>query len=95
MDKANVHYDHSSSTDLPSFQNLNCVEIIENLATKLKTHKGLYNVFAITTAKVPIVKFKHRKSQIEGDISLYNTLVSYLMFIVKGRPLHSSFWYSA
>lgn len=31
----------------------------------------------ITTAKVPIVKFEHRRSGLEGDISLYNTLVSF------------------
>jgi len=36
----------------------------------------VYNVVAITTAKVPIVKFKHARTQLEGDISLYNTLVS-------------------
>ena len=42
----------------------------------LKKQKTLYNVFPITTAKVPIVKFKHRPLQLEGDISLYNTLVS-------------------
>lgn len=30
----------------------------------------------ITTAKVPIVKFEHKQSGLEGDISLYNTLVS-------------------
>lgn len=57
-------------------QSLNCVEIIETLASKLKRHRGLYNVLAITTAKVPIVKFRHRRTQLEGDISLYNTLVS-------------------
>ena len=26
------------------------------------------------SAKVPIVKFRHKKTMIEGDISLYNTL---------------------
>jgi len=56
---------------------LNNVEIIETLANTLKKHKGIvYNVLAITTAKVPIVKFKHARTQLEGDISLYNTLVS-------------------
>jgi len=58
-------------------QGLNNVEIIETLASTLKKHKGVvYNVVAITTAKVPIVKFKHARTQLEGDISLYNTLVS-------------------
>lgn len=37
---------------------------------------GLRNILPITTAKVPIVKFEHRQSGLEGDISLYNTLVS-------------------
>jgi len=51
--------------------------IIETLASTLKKHKHMvYNVLAITTAKVPIVKFKHARTQLEGDISLYNTLVS-------------------
>lgn len=56
-------------------QNLDYVDCIEKITKKLKTHKGLYNVFPITTAKVPIIKFKHRRSQLEGDISLYNLLV--------------------
>ncbi len=51
------------------------IEVIEDLAKKLKKHKDLYNVIPITSAKVPIVKFKHRYYQVEGDISLYNTLV--------------------
>lgn len=38
---------------------------------------GLRNILPITTAKVPIVKFEHRRSGLEGDISLYNTLVSF------------------
>ena len=50
--------------------------MIEALSKKLKTHKSFYNVFPITTAKVPIVKFTHRSTRLEGDISLYNTLVS-------------------
>ena len=53
------------------------MEIIETLASTLKKHRGVvYNVLPITTAKVPIVKFKHVRTQLEGDISLYNTLVS-------------------
>jgi terminal uridylyltransferase len=54
---------------------MNCVEIIETLAKSLKKHRAVYNVVPITTAKVPIVKFKHARSHLEGDISLYNTLV--------------------
>ncbi|XP_068167780.1 terminal uridylyltransferase 7 [Antennarius striatus] len=51
-----------------------CICIIENLARMLKKHQGVRNVLPITTAKVPIVKFYHLSTGLEGDISLYNTL---------------------
>ncbi|XP_013381617.1 terminal uridylyltransferase 4-like, partial [Lingula anatina] len=76
-------FQHSDLDICMSFVNhktaegINCVEIIEDLAKILKKHRGVYNVIAITTAKVPIVKFKHRKSQLEADISLYNTLAQH------------------
>ncbi|XP_056893412.1 terminal uridylyltransferase 4 [Takifugu flavidus] len=56
---------------------LNCKEIIEGLAKVLKKHTGLRNILPITTAKVPIVKFEHKQSGLEGDISLYNTLAQH------------------
>uniref|UniRef100_A0A3Q2WZQ2 CCHC-type domain-containing protein n=1 Tax=Haplochromis burtoni TaxID=8153 RepID=A0A3Q2WZQ2_HAPBU len=46
----------------------------ESLARSLKKHPGLRNILPITTAKVPIVKFYHVRTGLEGDISLYNTL---------------------
>ncbi|XP_027883781.1 terminal uridylyltransferase 4 [Xiphophorus couchianus] len=58
-------------------EKLNCKEIIEGLAKVLKKHAGLKNILPITTAKVPIVKFEHRQSGLEGDISLYNTLAQH------------------
>uniref|UniRef100_A0A8C4KB93 RNA uridylyltransferase n=1 Tax=Dromaius novaehollandiae TaxID=8790 RepID=A0A8C4KB93_DRONO len=58
-------------------EKLNCKEIIEGLAKVLKKHPGLRNILPITTAKVPIVKFEHRRSGLEGDISLYNTLAQH------------------
>ncbi|XP_048457636.1 terminal uridylyltransferase 4 isoform X1 [Rhincodon typus] len=58
-------------------EKLNCKEIIEGLAKVLKKHPGLRNILPITTAKVPIVKFEHRQSGLEGDISLYNTLAQH------------------
>uniref|UniRef100_A0A672GM36 CCHC-type domain-containing protein n=1 Tax=Salarias fasciatus TaxID=181472 RepID=A0A672GM36_SALFA len=58
-------------------EKLNCKEIIEALAKVLKKHAGLRNILPITTAKVPIVKFEHRQSGLEGDISLYNTLAQH------------------
>uniref|UniRef100_A0A8C7WPP5 Terminal uridylyl transferase 4 n=1 Tax=Oryzias sinensis TaxID=183150 RepID=A0A8C7WPP5_9TELE len=60
-----------------SAEKLNCKEIIEGLAKVLKKHTGLRNILPITTAKVPIVKFEHRQSGLEGDISLYNTLAQH------------------
>ncbi|XP_033736916.1 terminal uridylyltransferase 7-like isoform X2 [Pecten maximus] len=61
----------------PTSEGLDPVLVIEEITQKLKKHRGLYNVFPITTAKVPIVKFKHRRSRLEGDISLYNLLALY------------------
>uniref|UniRef100_A0A4W4EGX4 RNA uridylyltransferase n=1 Tax=Electrophorus electricus TaxID=8005 RepID=A0A4W4EGX4_ELEEL len=58
-------------------EKLNCKEIIEGLAKVLKKHTGLRNILPITTAKVPIVKFEHKQSGLEGDISLYNTLAQH------------------
>ncbi|PSN54315.1 hypothetical protein C0J52_10699 [Blattella germanica] len=37
-------------------------------------YPDVYNLLPITTAKVPILKFNHRKTNLEGDISVYNTL---------------------
>ncbi len=57
------------------FQDVDSIEVIEDLAQKMKKHRSFYQVCPITSAKVPIVKFRHRSLQVEGDISLYNTLV--------------------
>ncbi|KAI1900101.1 hypothetical protein AGOR_G00046560 [Albula goreensis] len=55
-------------------EGLDCIAIIDSLARDLKRHPGLRNILPITTAKVPIVKFFHVRTGLEGDISLYNTL---------------------
>ncbi|XP_029573951.1 terminal uridylyltransferase 7 isoform X2 [Salmo trutta] len=55
-------------------EGLDCISIIESLARLLRKHPGLRNILPITTAKVPIVKFYHVRTGLEGDISLYNTL---------------------
>lgn len=57
-----------------TMDDLDCITIIESLARLLKKHQGLKNILPITTAKVPIVKFYHIRTGLEGDISLYNTL---------------------
>ncbi|XP_008286359.1 terminal uridylyltransferase 4 [Stegastes partitus] len=57
-----------------SMDDADCITIIESLARMLKKHPGLKNILPITTAKVPIVKFYHVRTGLEGDISLYNTL---------------------
>lgn len=53
---------------------LDSMAVIDSLARALRKHHGLRNILPITTAKVPIVKFYHAKTGLEGDISLYNTL---------------------
>ncbi|MFT7811851.1 terminal uridylyltransferase 7 isoform X1 [Arapaima gigas] len=55
-------------------EGLDCLGIIDQLARVLRKHSGLRNIIPITTAKVPIVKFFHVRTGLEGDISLYNTL---------------------
>nr|XP_033783592.1 terminal uridylyltransferase 7 isoform X2 [Geotrypetes seraphini] len=55
-------------------EELDCIKTIEELGRNLKKHMGLRNILPITTAKVPIVKFLHIRSGLDGDISLYNTL---------------------
>lgn len=57
-----------------TIDDINCINIIESLARLLKKHPDLKNILPITTAKVPIVKFYHVRTGLEGDISLYNTL---------------------
>jgi len=55
-------------------EDVDCVDVIIGLSKLLKKHKDCGNVLAITTAKVPIVKFYLRSCKREADISLYNTL---------------------
>nr|XP_046241304.1 terminal uridylyltransferase 7 isoform X2 [Scatophagus argus] len=57
-----------------TINDIDCITIIESLARLLKKHPGVKNILPITTAKVPIVKFYHVRTSLEGDISLYNTL---------------------
>ncbi|XP_029295943.1 terminal uridylyltransferase 7 isoform X2 [Cottoperca gobio] len=57
-----------------TIDDVDCISIIESLARMLRKHPGLKNILPITTAKVPIVKFYHVRTGLEGDISLYNTL---------------------
>ncbi|XP_069817868.1 terminal uridylyltransferase 7 [Dendropsophus ebraccatus] len=59
---------------LETAEELDSIRTIEDLARLLRRHQGLRNILPITTAKVPIVKFYHVRSGLEGDISLYNTL---------------------
>lgn len=50
------------------------MKVIEELQQKLKKFGVLRNLIPITTAKVPILKFYHTHSKLEGDISIYNIL---------------------
>ncbi|KAF0297648.1 Terminal uridylyltransferase 4 [Amphibalanus amphitrite] len=58
-------------------QSLDQPDIILKLAETLKRLRFIYNVIPISTAKVPIVKFTDRRSRLEADISLYNTLAQH------------------
>uniref|UniRef100_A0A672PUV2 RNA uridylyltransferase n=1 Tax=Sinocyclocheilus grahami TaxID=75366 RepID=A0A672PUV2_SINGR len=55
-------------------EGLDSMAVIESLTKALRKHHALRNILPITSAKVPIVKFYHTKTGLEGDISLYNTL---------------------
>nr|XP_009858669.1 terminal uridylyltransferase 4 isoform X1 [Ciona intestinalis] len=55
-------------------EDLDFVSIITDVAKCLRRNSDLCNILPITTAKVPIVKFEHKMSGLEGDISLYNLL---------------------
>lgn len=51
-----------------------CISLLKSLARLLRKYSGVKKVLPITTAKVPIVKFYHIQTGLEGDISLNNTL---------------------
>lgn len=55
-------------------QGLDFVAIVKKLAKLLRQNRYFSNIVPIASAKVPIVKLKHRKTGLESDISLYNTL---------------------
>lgn len=50
------------------------MKVIEDLQDKLKKCRLLNKLVPVTSAKVPILKFNHMQSKLEGDISIYNTL---------------------
>ncbi|RVE73854.1 hypothetical protein OJAV_G00035590 [Oryzias javanicus] len=60
-----------------SAEEMNCREVIEGLANALEKHTDLGNILPVTTARVPIVKFEHRPSGLEADISFHNTLAQH------------------
>ncbi|KAK3909237.1 Terminal uridylyltransferase 7 [Frankliniella fusca] len=55
-------------------EGLNFPTLVEEIQHYLKGHKNVYQLVAITTAKVPIVKFAYGRNRIQVDISLYNRL---------------------
>lgn len=61
-------------TDSETGKEHDFVKVIEDLQDKLKKLGVMSNLVPITTAKVPILKFYHIPSELEGDISIYNTL---------------------
>ena len=53
---------------------VDAIAVIEHLADKMRRMPGIRQIQAITSAKVPILKFVHGPTQVEADISLYNVL---------------------
>ena len=50
------------------------LQLVEELAAKLRKMPGVGRVVAITSAKVPIVKLYHKRHKVDADISVSNTL---------------------
>lgn len=50
------------------------VQVVEELAGRLRKMPGVGRVVAITSAKVPIVKLYHTRHKVDADISVSNTL---------------------
>lgn len=53
---------------------LNFKKIIRSIGALFRYEQDFDMIEERVSAKVPIVKFRHKKTMIEGDISLYNTL---------------------
>jgi len=60
----------------PDFKNFDAKKIIRKIASILRADRNFRDVMAVTGAKVPIVKFYHRGYRLDGDVSLYNVLVT-------------------
>uniref|UniRef100_A0A0K0DAN9 PAP-associated domain-containing protein n=1 Tax=Angiostrongylus cantonensis TaxID=6313 RepID=A0A0K0DAN9_ANGCA len=56
------------------FQEMDGVGIVREIALSLDNMKDVDKVYAITAAKVPIVKFTWKELKVQGDISYYNVL---------------------
>ena len=56
-------------------------DLIQALAKHLKSYRKIHTIVPILTAKVPIVKFTHAGLDVEGDISMENTLVSSFKYV--------------
>lgn len=52
-------------------------DVLEKIVNALKLSGRMMDILSIPSAKVPIVKFRHLASKLEGDISLYNRLSIY------------------
>ncbi|GLG93566.1 Poly(A) RNA polymerase gld-2 homolog A [Gryllus bimaculatus] len=61
-------------TTCPPEEELDFAKLIQDLYGLLKKYSPFSNLVPITTAKVPILKFFHCNSKLDGDISFHNTL---------------------
>lgn len=70
-------------SDVDDPEKLDVCSIVKKLAGCLSGLPQLSSILPITTAKVPIVKFSHRSLQVDGDISVYNTLALHNTQLLK------------
>ncbi|XP_071438819.1 terminal uridylyltransferase 4-like [Hetaerina americana] len=68
-------------------QGIDVAKLIPELVYRLRKMPEIRNIVPIPSAKVPIIKFKHIQTHLEGDISLYNTLAQHNTQLLKTYSL--------
>ncbi|CAF0866293.1 unnamed protein product [Brachionus calyciflorus] len=74
MKKSDLDICMTFSSTNKSSQEISFKKIIRTIGSLFRRDFNFDQIEERVSAKVPIVKFRHKKTNIEGDISLYNTL---------------------
>uniref|UniRef100_A0A0K2SYH5 C2H2-type domain-containing protein n=1 Tax=Lepeophtheirus salmonis TaxID=72036 RepID=A0A0K2SYH5_LEPSM len=61
-------------SDHETSENIDSKNVIEKVAKIIEKMNSICQIRAVTSAKVPIIKFVHQPTSLEGDISFYNCL---------------------